>query len=74
VADSHSITAWLGNTQKIALKHYLMTTAEDFSKAAGLLPNMVEKAVRNPVQSGAESGAATSGGGSQESARNDTSP
>jgi integrase len=70
----HTVTAWLGNTPKIALKHYLMTTVADFSKAAGLLPDMVEKAVRNPVQSGAESGAATNGGGSQDSARNDISP
>ena len=30
----HVVTAWLGNTPKIALKHYLMTTDADFAKAA----------------------------------------
>jgi integrase len=31
----HVVTAWLGNTPKIAMKHYLMTTEEDFRAAAG---------------------------------------
>jgi len=70
----HVVTAWLGNTPKIAMKHYLMTTESDFSKAMGRL---VEKAVQNPVQSsdnsGAKSGAAASRGVSQEVARNDIS-
>jgi hypothetical protein len=56
------------------MKHYLMTTESDFSKAIGKL---VEMAVQNPVQSsdnsGAESGAAASRGVSQEVARNDIS-
>ncbi len=30
----HVVTAWLGNTPKIALKHYLMTTDADFQRAA----------------------------------------
>ena len=30
----HVVTAWLGNTPKIAMKHYLMTTEADFRKAA----------------------------------------
>jgi integrase len=29
----HVVTAWLGNTPKIALKHYLMTTEADFNRA-----------------------------------------
>ena len=29
----HVVTAWLGNTPKIALKHYLMTTDKDFESA-----------------------------------------
>ena len=70
----HVFTAWLGNTPKIAMKHYLMTTESDFSKAIGRL---VEKAVQNPVQSsdnsGAKRGAAASRGVSQEVARNDIS-
>ena len=36
------------------MKHYLMTTESDFSKAIGRL---VEKAVQNPVQSSDNSGA-----------------
>jgi hypothetical protein len=70
----HVVTAWLGNTPKIAMKHYLMTTESDFSKAIGKL---VQMAVQNPVQlsdnSGANSGAAASRGVSQEVARNDIS-
>ena len=30
----HVVTAWMGNTPKIALKHYLMTTDADFERAA----------------------------------------
>ena len=30
----HVVTAWLGNTPKIAMKHYLMTTDADFERAA----------------------------------------
>jgi integrase len=30
----HVVTSWLGNTQGIALKHYLMTTDADFERAA----------------------------------------
>lgn len=30
----HVVTAWLGNTPRIAQKHYLMVTEEDFQKAA----------------------------------------
>ncbi len=71
----HVVTAWLGNTPKIAMKHYLMTTEDDFSKAIGRL---IETALQNPVQStansGAKSGAAASRGGSQDIASIDTSP
>ncbi len=31
----HVVTAWLGNTPRVALKHYLMVTEADFAKAAG---------------------------------------
>lgn len=71
----HVVTAWLGNTPKIAMKRYLMTTESDFSKAMGRL---VEKAVQNSVQSsdnsGAKRGAAACRNDSQEVARNDISP
>ncbi|MEZ6108675.1 MAG: site-specific integrase [Pirellulaceae bacterium] len=32
----HVVTAWLGNTPSIALRHYLLTTDSDFEKAAGV--------------------------------------
>ena len=67
----HLVTAWLGNTPKIALKHYLMPTEADFSRAVGRL---VDKAVQNPVQFGADSGAATACKDVQTLARNDISP
>ena len=68
----HVVASWLGNTPKIALKHYLMTTEDDFSKAIGRL---VEKAVQSKVQAGAVNGsAAPSRGGSQNIANNDTTP
>ena len=58
----HVVTAWLGNTPKIAMKHYLMATEADFAKAAG---RAVEKAAQNPAQlsddSGTKSGTATVG-------------
>ena len=31
----HVVTAWLGNTPRIALKHYLQVTDADFDRAAG---------------------------------------
>ncbi len=39
----HVVTAWLGNTPKIALKHYLMVAESDFAKA-------VAGAAQNPAQ------------------------
>ncbi len=30
----HVVTAWLGNTPTIALRHYLLTTDADFDRAA----------------------------------------
>ena len=31
----HVVTRWLGNTPKIAMKHYLQVTEDDFAKATG---------------------------------------
>ncbi|MFT3784737.1 MAG: site-specific integrase [Tepidisphaeraceae bacterium] len=33
---SHVVCAWMGNTERIALGHYLQTTEDHFRKAAGL--------------------------------------
>jgi len=63
----HVVTAWLGNTPRIAMKHYLMTTETDFQKAAG-------SAAQNPAHSSDNCGTATVGVVSQASARNDISP
>ena len=66
----HVVTAWLGNTPQIAMKHYLMVTETDFSKAIGKL---VDMALQNPVQCsakpGANSGAAASRDGSHDRKR-----
>ena len=71
----HVVTAWLGNTPQIAMKHYLMVTEMDFAKAIGKL---VDMALQNPVQCsakpGANSGAAASRDDSHDLARNDISP
>lgn len=50
----HVVTAWLGNTPKVALRHYLGVTEGDFAKA---VQNPVHdthdsaRALQNPVQS-----------------------
>ena len=31
----HVVTRWLGNTPRIAMKHYLQVTEDDFARAAG---------------------------------------
>ena len=41
----HVVTAWMGNSELVAAKHYLQVTDDHFSKA-----------VRNPVQQPAEMG------------------
>jgi len=39
----HVVTAWLGNTPRIAMKHYLMATESDFQRAATRTKNDMEK-------------------------------
>ncbi len=41
----HVVTAWLGNSPKVALEHYAIVRDDDYAKA-------VQKAVQNAVQSG----------------------
>ena len=48
------VTSWLGNTPKVAMQHYLMTTDEHFDAAVG-----DESTSRAAHKSGAESGAAS---------------
>jgi len=51
----HVVTAWLGNTPTIAMRHYLLTTNADFERAAGGKIR-TEKAVQIPVQQAEETG------------------
>jgi hypothetical protein len=54
----HVVTAWLGNTPAIALRHYLMTTDDDFDRATvgkGSAKPPEKIAVQIPVQQGPES-------------------
>jgi integrase len=44
VFPTHVVCGWLGNSQPVALKHYLQTTEEHYAKAAR------GEAVQNPVQ------------------------
>lgn len=60
----HVVTAWLGNTPRIALKHYLQVTDGDFARAARDIPVTgeatpksaaksdapISKTMQNPVQ------------------------
>ena len=50
--DLTTVTTWLGNSPKIAQKHYLQVTPDDISKAAG----MGEKFSNSFQNSGAENG------------------
>ncbi len=45
----HVVTAWIGNSQVVAKRHYLQVTDEHFEKAAG-------KSAQNPAQSAAVCG------------------
>ena len=47
----HTVTAWLGNSPRIAMKHYLQVTEDDYSKAIGISKQPV---VQNPVQQAPE--------------------
>lgn len=49
----HVVTAWCGNTPKVALGHYLMTTSDHHDQAASLdvlVKRADEKAARNPAR------------------------
>lgn len=46
----HVVTAWLGNTPKIALKHYLQTTQADFDRAARCDAPSTGQTLQKPVQ------------------------
>jgi integrase len=47
----HVVTAWLGNTPTIALRHYLLTTDADFERASRGDGKAVQKAVQQEAES-----------------------
>jgi len=57
----HVVTAWLGNTPRIAMKHYLQVTDSDFERAA---EGGAESGARS-AQNAAQPGRAAKGGESQ---------
>ena len=50
----HVVTAWMGNTPRIAAKHYLMVTDADFAKALQKAVHETPKALQKAVQQGEE--------------------
>ncbi len=46
----HVVAEWLGNTPKIAAKHYLQVTEADFHKAVQYPVHVTSEVVQNPVQ------------------------
>ncbi len=46
---AHVVTAWLGNSEQVAARHYLQVTDEHFARAAA------SKALQNPMQQAAAS-------------------
>jgi integrase len=68
IFPSHVVCAWLGNSEKIAMGHYLQVTANHFEKAAGVGKNDLnpdDKGNKKGGTGGAESGAVGSSFGSQ---------
>ena len=57
VLPLHVVTAWCGNTPKVALGHYLMTTSDHHEQASALdvvVKSDETKAARNPARSTSE--------------------
>ena len=52
-----TVTAWLGNSPKVALKHYAMVTPEHWARATeSQTPGSVKNPARNPAQQQQEMG------------------
>ena len=58
----HVVTKWIGNSQPVAMKHYLQVTDDDYDQAAGITSE--DKAVQNPVQQAHASPCTALNGGS----------
>jgi hypothetical protein len=59
----HLVCEWIGNSQPVAMKHYLQITDDHFARALGRAAKSDARVVQNPVQQPA----ATSCSESQES-------
>jgi len=62
----HVVTAWLGNTPRIALKHYLQVTDADFERAAQATTEGGAESGARSAQNAAQRGRAAKGGESQD--------
>jgi integrase len=62
----HVVTSWLGNTPRIALKHYLQVTDADFERAAELSEKGGAESGARSAQNAAQPGRAGKGGESHE--------
>ncbi len=51
----HVVCAWIGNTERIAAKHYLQVTEDYFERAGKGAAKSAARALQNPVQSAAVS-------------------
>jgi hypothetical protein len=51
----HVAAVWLGHSEAVANEHYRQVTDEHYARAAEQPTGELKKAVRNPVQLGAES-------------------
>lgn len=62
----HVVTSWLGNTPRIALKHYLQVTDADFERAAEASEQGGAKSGARSAQKAAQPGRVTKGGESHD--------
>ena len=63
----HVVTAWLGNTPRVALRHYVQVTDADFERAAEASEKGGAESGARSAQNAAQPGRAAKGGESHES-------
>ena len=54
----HTVTAWLGNSPKVAMKHYLQVTDDEFERAAGMVKQPAAKSAAFEQQNRQQQGTA----------------
>ena len=65
----HVVTSWLGNTPRIALKHYLQVTDADFERAAGVTGKAAQNAAHERTKAAQRARAAKIAGNRTKQAR-----